>query len=505
LYYIVIMYEKNPQIVGYEPITFSDKFNKFSEKLDSLGVELRGIHRTLPNERRDGGLKQYIQTCLLWASGCGGLSSFSGYLLGPLIFGLSWNDSMSAGLSGTVVGCAIAGYGATMGPRSGLRQMVGCRFQYGWWAAKVLAFFNIVTLLGWSVVNCVFGGQILAAVSNQKVPIEVGITIITVLAFSVAIVGIRYVQNAESFAAIPILITFLLLYVVSGHNFDTETPSQGDSITIIGNWLSFFSSCVGITGTWIAITSDYYIEFPEDTSRIRLFLTTTFSIMIPTLFVGILAIGIATGANKVLSYQQGWESLGNGGILAAAFGPWGGGGKFLLVVLFVSLITNNILNSYSLALSMQVWGRLMTRIPRYILVFISAMTFFVLAMAGRNKLAAILSSFLPMISYWCVIYCAVLVEENFIFRRRNLPGLDDKYDWTLWNDKPNLPRCYAASAASLIGGAGAVLGMCQTFYVGPLAKQIGEFGGDIGLFLAFGFTAVTYPVFRIIELKYAKK
>lgn len=482
--------------------SFSTKFMRFSNKLDSFGVELRGIHRTLPEERRKPTFKMYLQMVLLWASGCGGLSSISGTFLGPLLFGLSFKDSISSTLSGIFLGCLIAAYGATMGPRSGLRQMVGARFQFGWWPAKVLAFFNVITLLGWSVINCVFGGQILAAVSNEKVPIEVGITIITVISIVIAIFGIRYVQYAESLCAIPVNIAFVLLYVCAGSRFDTTTPSVGDSPTVIANWLSNFSSCVGITATWIAITSDYYVEFPEDVASWKIFSLTTLSIFIPTAFVGTLGVGIASAAVTDPVWGAAYESLGNGGLLNAAFSRWNGGGKFLLVVLYISLVTNNILNTYSIALSMQVWGRFFTKVPRYILAFSDAIVYFVLAMAGRNELSHILSSFLPMITYWVMIYFAILTEENLLFRRRNLPGLNDAYDWSLWNDKLRIPAWYPAAFVSyLCGIAGAVIGMYQTYYVGPIAAKLGEYGGDIGIFLAFGFTALVYPVLRALEIK----
>ena len=52
---------------------------------------------------------------------------------------------------GNIVGTGVAAYGSTMGPRYGLRQMVGARFQYGWFPAKIVALLNILTLLGWSV------------------------------------------------------------------------------------------------------------------------------------------------------------------------------------------------------------------------------------------------------------------------------------------------------------------------------------------------------------------
>lgn len=481
------------------------RLERFSQRLDSLGIELRGIHRTTASERKSGDMRQVLMMVLFWMAGCGGLPSMSGYFLGPLVFELGFKDSISAAIAGTFLGTGVCAYGATMGPRSGLRQMVGCRFQFGWWFAKIFALLNVLTLLGWSVVNCVFGGQILASLSDSKVPLEVGIVIITVVSFCIAVFGIRYVQFFESFAAIPVLLTFMLLYVASGDKFYTETVSVGNDATIRANWISYFCSCFGVTATWIAIASDYYVEFPENTSKVKVLALTWASVFVPTMFVGILGIGIASGATQIPSWYKAFEDLGNGGLLAESFSVWKAGGKFLLVILYISLVSNNILNTYSIALSSQVWGLFMTRIPRYILAVVAAAVYFVLAMAGRNHLSTILGNFLPMITYWCVIYFFVLLEENVLFRRHVIPGKKDVYDWDIWNDPKKLPGCYAACLTALIGVAGAVLGMCQVYYVGPVAKLVGDHGADLGVFLASGFTIVSYPVLRSLELWYLKR
>ena len=102
-----------------------------SKKLDSIGVESKGIHRYLPDERTTSLIKSYINISGLWLSSCGGLTSMSSFFLGPLIFGLGYRDTLIFGILGELVGCAIAAYCATMGPRSGLRQMCGARYLFG--------------------------------------------------------------------------------------------------------------------------------------------------------------------------------------------------------------------------------------------------------------------------------------------------------------------------------------------------------------------------------------
>lgn len=543
---------------------FRSSVHRFNTLLDSFGIEASGITRIPPAARLYSSSFTHFTSLLrlifLWMSAACGLSSMSGFFLGPLVFELSFKDSMTAGISGAFFGALFAAYASTMGPRSGLRQMVLTRFIFGWWPARFISFLNVVTLMGWSVVNSVTGGQILASVSNNKVPLEVGITIITCVSLVVAIFGIRYVQIFENYAAIPVALSFLLLYVCASPSFNTsyQSPIIGDSETLRGNWLSFFSVCFGVTAAWAGVTSDYYVDFPEDTPFLESFMITLFCILIPTLFVGILGICIATGGASIPSWNEAYEELGNGGLLNAAYSRWNGGGKFLLVVMFVSLVSNNVINTYSVALSTQMWGddgesskKLSTtdnntslgreykkerscrlslswlskaltafaNLPRWVLVLLSAVIYFACAMGGRNTLAPILNNFLPMIGYWAILYVTIMFEENIFFHRKpkqirryrythEMPEagyipVEDSYKWENWNNKDRLPVGVAAFTSFVIGVVGVVLGMCQVYYVGPIAALIGAHGADIGMWLGAGFTGICYPILRYLELEYA--
>lgn len=81
------------------------------------------------------------------------------------------------------------------------------------------------------------------------------------------------------------------------------------------------------------------------------------------------------------------------------------------------------------------------------------------------------------------------------------------YDPTIYTNARLLPPGVAAVGAFLFGVLGAVIGMSQAWFVGPVAIHIGEppYGGDIGFELAFGFSAVTYIVFRMVELRIARR
>lgn len=473
-------------------------FWKVSYFIDSLG-EARGIDIQPPHLRGKGDARQYARASLIWLGACGSLSSMTGFFIGPLLFQLSFRDSLSAGISGAFLGSLIAGFGALIGPRSGLRQMVGTRFQFGWWPAKFIALLNVLTLLGWSVISLVFGGQLLAAISNEKLPLEVGIVIMMVVSVLVAMFGINYVTIFDKCFVVPALIAFLLVYVCTGSQYAVSSHSVGESKDIIAHWVSFFGSSIGITSTWIALTSDYYVDFPVNTNPVKLYLFATSFVFFPTVFIGIAGMGIASAAAYTNEeWNAAYENLGTGGLLATAMSKWHGGGKFIVVLMFISLVTNNILNTYSIPLSSQVFGRIWTRIPRYLLSLITGIIYLILALVGRNKLADILSSFLPMIAYWSTIYGTIMIIETWVIRRDRK---NNEYDWESWNTPKHFPNMYAAVLAFCCGAAGSIVGMYQTYYVGPIAKLIGSEGGDIGALLGIGFSAVTYLPLRLIEVK----
>ena len=119
----------------------------------------------------------------------------------------------------------------------------------------------------------------------------------------------------------------------------------------------------------------------------------------------------------------------------------------------------------------------------------------VCAVAGRNNLYNIFENFLPIMAYWVCPWVTIVLEEHLIFHR-GVP-----FDWAIWEDPKKLPIGAAALLSWLIGWAGAIIGMAQVWYTGPVALSIGGYGGDIGEWLAIAFAGVIYPPLRYIELR----
>ena len=68
----------------------------------------------------------------------------------------------------------------------------------------------------------------------------------------------------------------------------------------------------------------------------KVFILTFFGLFIPITFVEILGAALMTITNT--SYTDAFENGGTGGLLSQVLSPWKGGGKFILVLLSLSVM-----------------------------------------------------------------------------------------------------------------------------------------------------------------------
>jgi purine-cytosine permease-like protein len=103
-----------------------------------------------------------------------------------------------------------------------------------------------------------------------------------------------------------------------------------------------------------------------------------------------------------------------------------------------------------------------------------------------------------MMAYWICPWITIVLEEHLLFHKLTSKA----FDWSIYESKSKLPIGRAAFLSFLIGFAGAVVGMYQIWYTGPIALKVGgDYGGDIGAWLAIGFAGVVFPPLRWLELK----
>ncbi|KAL9052329.1 MAG: hypothetical protein Q9162_005473 [Coniocarpon cinnabarinum] len=460
-------------------------------------IEQRGIERVPEYERTDD-KHPYLNVGTMWLSSNMVVSSFAIGVLGKSLFVLGFVDAILVVLFFNLLGILPVCFFSTFGPIFGLRQMIISRH-----GVKIIALFNILACVGWSSVNAIVGAQLINAVNND-VPGWAGIIIIAACTWLVTIFGYKVVHIYEFWSWIPTFIVFMIVLGEFAHSGDFVNIPMGVGSSEAGSVLSFGAVVYGFATGWTSYAADYTVYQNPHNARRKVFFATWLGLIFPLLFTEMLGVAVMTATNDPTSrYAQGYDQSGSGGLLAAVLvHSLGHFGDFCLVLLGLSIVANNCPNLYTVGLTAQVFGRWMQAIPRFIWTTVATAVYIAIAIPGYSHFEEVLENFMNFIGYWLAIYEGIALSEHFAFRR-GMRG----YHPELYDHPDELPPGIAAVAAFIVGVVGVVMGMSQVWFIGPIAKKIGdpEYGGDIGFELGFAFAAVAYFILRPLELRFFRR
>ncbi|KAI1501212.1 purine-cytosine permease [Biscogniauxia marginata] len=475
--------------------------NSIFAKIQRLtgGVELRGIERVPEDERTDSSMRQ---AGTLWLSANMVVSSLAIGVLAYPVFGLRFLASALTIVFINLLGILPVCFFSTFGPRFGLRQMVLSRFYFGYNGVKLIAIFNILACLGWSAVNVIVGASLLHAVGSGRLPGYGGILIIAAATLLICTFGYRFVHAYERWSWVPSFVVFLVVLGAFARSGDfytgNEEPIPAAAVEA-GAVLSFAASVFGFATGWTSYAADYTVYQPSGRSRTSVFFWTFGGLFLPLCFTELLGAAVGSAVREGSAYADAYAQSAVGGLLWQVLAPRVGAGfaYFCLVVLALSIVANNCPNIYSVGLSLQVLvSPAESRVPRPVWTALGTAIYVAVAIPGYDHFEASLEAFMLVIAYWLAVYEGVALTEHFIFRR----GIGG-YRPEDYATPSKLPPGFAALAAFAVGAAGAVLGMSQEWFQGPIGALA---GGDIGFELAFPFAAVSYVALRTVEKRYFK-
>ncbi|EGW32825.1 uncharacterized protein SPAPADRAFT_60168, partial [Spathaspora passalidarum NRRL Y-27907] len=312
--------------------------------------------------------------------------------------------------------------------------------------------------------------------------------------------GYNVIHHYEKWSWIPNLAVFLVIiarFSMSG-NFTSEAFVGGP--TTAGNVLSFGGTIFGFATGWTTYASDYTVYQPRNANLYKIFFSIFFGLWCPLLFTLILGAGCATGT---LTNQR-WADLYNeysvGGLVYAIIveDSLHGFGQFCCVLLALSTVANNVPNMYSLALSVQAFWSPLAKVPRVCWTILGNCVTLAICIPAYYLFESVMENFMNLIAYYLAIYESLMLAEHFVWNK----GKFSAYDYENFHDKKSYPIGIAGTFGFCCGVAGVVLGMNQTWYSGVIARQIGEFGGDIAFELGFAFSFIGFNAVRYFEKKY---
>ncbi|EPQ53521.1 NCS cytosine-purine permease [Gloeophyllum trabeum ATCC 11539] len=465
----------------------SQYLSTWSRKLLRFGVEARGIRPVPVDERTD---TQFSKIFFIWLSSNFNILSFSAGTLGPAVYGLSLRDSCLVILFFNLLCAALPAYLSTWGPRLGLRQMCQARYSFGYFGVILPCILNLVGMTGFCIINGILGGQTISAVSNGHVSWTVGIVVITIVSLLISFCGYKVLNWYERVCWIPVLIVYVVGLGVGGHHLSNPPPAEPATVVSI---LSFASTIAGFVITYAPLGSDFTIYMKSTVPSWKIFSWAYAGFLLPIVSVQCLGAAVANVAPLVPSWEAGYADGNVGGLLQAMLAPTGGFGKFLTVLLSLSVTANMAMTMYSFCLNVQVFVPFLVALPRYVFSLVATAIIIPLAIVGSHRFYSTLSNFLGIIGYWASAFGAIILLEHFLFRRGSFPA----YDLRQWNTPRQLPLGVAALAAGIMSFGLVIPCMNQVWFVGPIAEKT----GDIGFEVAFAVTGLLYIPFRWIELR----
>jgi NCS1 nucleoside transporter family len=442
-------------------------------------IETLGIERVSPQARTH---VRIFDNFTIWFSANLVISTVALGALAVPVFSLGFWDSVAAIVLFNILGTLPVAFLATLGPKLGLRQMTISRFSFGWSGAVIMALFNLAAITGWSAVNSIVGGQLVAAVSGGTIARPVAIFAIAVVTTLFGILGYKHVHRYARYAWIPSAFIFLILLFIAAPKV-SFIPSPALGIAELASFISFGGAVFGFATGWSSYAADYNVRQPAETPESRVFWFVFLGIAVPCIILEIFGMALTT------AYKQ-----SGGDLLAAVAQPLGSLGSAMLILLALSIIANNIPNAYSIGLSMQVLGTSFQRVGRIMWTLYGAVFYMLIAIPAVSDFNNTLNDFLLIIAYWLGPWAIILIEEHFVFRR-------GKYNVEDWNSPQKLPIGWAAMVSLALGLVGVYLGAAQVLFVGPIARLFNPpFGMDIGFELGLIFAGISYLLLRKVEL-----
>jgi purine-cytosine permease-like protein len=157
--------------------------------------------------------------------------------------------------------------------------MIG-RYSFGPWTILFPIALNCLACIGWSTINTIVGASALKAVSStHELPEPAGIVIIAVLTLVVALFGYRIVHAIERYAAIPVIIIFVIMYGQAGRYMSGGMGGMGEAEA--ANVLSFGGTIAGFALGWTSLAADYTVYMKQETASWKVFACTYLGLNFP--------------------------------------------------------------------------------------------------------------------------------------------------------------------------------------------------------------------------------
>ncbi|KAL2823258.1 permease for cytosine/purines, uracil, thiamine, allantoin-domain-containing protein [Aspergillus cavernicola] len=441
------------------------------KKLATAGVEMRGLE-PIPVEKRTH--TKYYNIFTLFGGSFLSVLPLSIGTTPTLAFGLSFRDAVAMIVTMQLVFVLPTLYILTLAPLLGMRQSVQFRYVFGKYPNALISLIVILEVLIFGMLATVAGAECLSAVRPDTLPIEGSIGIILVLGFCISFIGYPALHFICQYIWIPTGIALLILIGCAGSKLQQQAPTSSIGAA---PYLATISICAANMATWGTIVGDYACYMPPQAPRRRLAFYGLVGLYVPFSLMMILgaAIGgaITTSPSWNTAYGQGGLGAVLGEILVARLG---GFGRFILVILGLSIVTTSARDMYSMSLFTVAVIPWLRHIPRVIILLGAAGVMVGVAIAASRSFLPTLSTLVGIAGYMTGPTVCVFLIEWLYFRKADPSSIDP----AIWDDATALPSGIPAIISCIGPWALIITSMSTAWYTGPIAVNVGDLAYELG-------------------------
>ena len=361
-------------------------------------IEPGGIE-FIPLDERHGRPVQLLWT---WASPNFEFATVFVGALGTLFFGLTFGQAATAIVVGTLGGSLTHGFLSTMGPRTGLPQMIVARSAFGFAGNAIPATVNaLMAGIGWFAVNSVSGALALASLTD--LPGVLCLVVVVVAQVVVAFFGHNLVHAFERYAFPVLAAVFVMASILVFSKADPGAAAGGGGFA---GWMLLAAASFGYAAGWNPYASDYTRYLPPDVSRTQVFAFSGLGIFGACVLLELAGAAAVTAAGDAF--------LGNPTTAFTDLLPTVVGDLTLLCIA-LGAVCANVLNIYSGSMA---FLALEIRIPSHIRRALVALVFgvlgFLVAWSGLSDAGAKYENFLLVIAYWVAPWLGVVLADRVL-------------------------------------------------------------------------------------------
>ncbi|KAL4068575.1 hypothetical protein V8B97DRAFT_1973479 [Scleroderma yunnanense] len=352
---------------------------------------------------------------------------------------------------------------------------------------------------GFLILNCIIGGQTIASVSPH-LDDTLGIVIIGVISLVVTFFGYRFLHWYESVAWIPNVVAFIVMLAL-GYSHLRANQSTPVPTPTAASVLSFASTLASSILSWCTMTPDYGVYHSPAASSSRIFMYTYLGFFTASITAHTLGAAFAAAAPTVPAWNIGFQNNSSvGGLVNSVLMPVGGFGKFLTVLVALSIPSACAPSMYTFSTSFMAVAGWFTLVPRWVYILISEAILIPVAIVGAKTFYTTFVDILSVIGYWSTAFAAIVLTEHVLFRGGSFT--EEAYPISMWDSARLLPSGIPAVLAFLCAFGTLVLFMSQAWYAGPVARHG---SGDCGVYVGFIVAGVIYAVLRGLEKAHGKQ